>query len=63
MTKEYREYQLNRVLEGLKKAVPDAEKHASEMSEVSLQMAAKAGWLEGSITCAIIELEVLLGKK
>lgn len=59
----FTQYQLERILENLKKAVPDAEKHAQELAEVSFQMAAKAGWLEGSITATIIELEVLLGKK
>ena len=63
MSKEYREYQLNKVLENLKKAIPEAELHSNEVSEISLQMAAKAGWLQGSITAAIIELEALLDKK
>lgn len=59
----FTQYKLERILENLKKAVPDAEKHAQEFAETPFQMAAKAGWLEGSITVTIIELEVLLGKK
>lgn len=59
----FTQYRLEKILENLKKAVPDAEQHAQEQAEVPFQMAAKAGWLEGSITAAIIELEVLLGKK
>jgi carbon monoxide dehydrogenase subunit G len=59
----FTQYQLEKILENLKKAIPEAEKYSREQSEISLQMAAKAGWLQGSIQSAIIELEVLLEKK
>lgn len=61
MTKEHK-HELNRILEKLKKAIPEAEEKAQELSDTGMQMAAKSGWLQGSIKCAIIELEILLGK-
>lgn len=61
MTKqELRQYRINKIAENLEKSLIEAEEYAKgEGKDTSMQYAYQAGWLQGSIRAAIIELKYL----